>query len=66
MGDAAMVLEPADRPAEVTDDVEVSRLRREHARGGGVQRALVEPAGTADAGAGQEMSDGFQALQNSR
>ena len=61
VGDPAMVLESGDRPAEVSDDVQVSGLGGEHARSGCVQRALVQPRRPADARTGKEMGQWFQA-----
>ena len=56
--DAAMVLELLDRPGESPEDIEIGSLGGQHRGQSGVGRLAVE-SGAANAGAGEEMGDGF-------
>ena len=59
MREAAVVSETVHRPFESPKHIEVGRLRRQ-GHGCRGQRGLAVESGSAEAGSGQEMSDGFQ------
>jgi len=61
MREAAVMGEAEDRSFEIADYIEIGRFRCERERGCGQRRLAVQP-GTAHAGAGQEVGDGFQSL----
>src|SRR5215469_17801565 len=59
MGEAAVVGKPIHRPFESPNYIEVGGFRRQrHGRGG--ERGFAVESGSAEAGSGQKMGDGFQ------
>ena len=61
VGDAAMVLETFDGAGKSPDDVEVGGFGGEHGSQRGVGSFAIE-SGASDAGAGQEVGDGFHSV----
>ena len=59
-----MMSESEDRAAQVSENVDVGSFRRERERSRGQRRPTIQPCAT-QAGASQEMSDGFQVVRRS-
>ena len=64
MGKTAMMGESEDRAAQVCKYIDVGSFRRERKRSRGERRPTIQPCAT-QAGASQEMSDGFQVVRRS-
>src|SRR5215469_1258504 len=59
MGEAAMVSKAIHRPFESPKYIEIGRFRRQR-HGCGGERSFAVESGSAEAGSGQKMGDGFQ------
>ena len=64
MRDAAMMLQLFDRAGESPKDVQIGGLRRQHRGERGVSRLAIQ-SGSANACAGEEMSDWFHSVVRS-
>ena len=62
MGKAAMMLEAKGPTPELANDVQIGRLGSKRKRQRRQRRLAVE-SGTSHAGAGQEVGNGFQAVE---